>query len=190
MSYQQDLTNASYHAANNANRINQAIDHLLHQLHTLDGYPTQTVGADNPAPRGQRCITVPLETAGHPHLTPDGKPAIDRVPVTAVEDVALKRQAIGDQLADIVAHTRGILTMHLELSTMLTAAIATRATADIKPCDATGREGWKLLRESGGWADPDCTNIPARGPLCIPCYHRERRWRIEHGLPTRDTEAA
>jgi hypothetical protein len=73
---------------------------------------------------------------------------------------------------------------------MLTAAIATRATADIKPCDATGREGWKLLRESGGWADPDCTNIPARGPLCIPCYHRERRWRIEHGLPTRDTEAA
>lgn len=37
------------------------------------------------------------------------------------------------------------------------------------------------------WGRPDCHNIPAIGTLCVPCYHRERRWRTDNGLPTRAT---
>jgi hypothetical protein len=44
----------------------------------------------------------------------------------------------------------------------------------------TGRDG------NLDWGRPDCTELPGRGSLCIACYHRERRWRNDHGLPTRE----
>jgi len=188
MSYRADLDRASIQAANNAARIDQAIDHLLHQLHTLDGYPTTT---NSTGPRGQRCIRVQLEGSdGEPLTDHAGRPVTDQVPVTTVEDAALKRNQIGDQLADLAAHVHGITVMHNELARIINQAIATRITEPPKLCDATGREGYMQPRNEGGWSDLNCHNIPARGPLCIPCYHRERRWRLEHGLPTREDTAA
>lgn len=192
MSYRSELIHASLQASANAARIDQAVNHLLDELHLLDGYPTTTTGAANQGPRGQRCITVHLEDAdGEPLLDANGKPVTEQVPVTTVEDVALKRQAITDQLADLHAQARGVLTMHNQLAATITQALRTRVTVtDVKPCDATGREGYMIPRDSGGWSDLACTNIPARGTLCIPCYHRERRWRTAHGLPTREEAAA
>jgi hypothetical protein len=46
-------------------------------------------------------------------------------------------------------------------------------------CNATGRDG------AIEWADPTCTTIPSRGPLCDRCSKREYRWRTTHGLPPR-----
>jgi hypothetical protein len=57
-------------------------------------------------------------------------------------------------------------------------------------CDATGRDGWMIPRADGGWSDLNCDNVPARGKLCVGCYHRERRWRKAHDLPARHLPAA
>jgi len=188
MSYRSELIHASLQASANAARIDQAIDHLLHELHILDGYPTTT---NSTGPRGQRTIRVQLEGSdGEPLTDHHQRPVTDQVPVTTVEDVALKRHQITDRLDDLQAHVHGILTMHNELARAINDAIATRTAPPPKLCDATGREGYMEPRADGGWSDLACTNIPARGPLCIPCYHRERRWRIDHGLPTREDSAA
>jgi hypothetical protein len=50
-------------------------------------------------------------------------------------------------------------------------------------CSALGRQG------AIEWADPNCWNAPDRGPLCASCYQRERRWRQQRGLPTREFAA-
>lgn len=49
-----------------------------------------------------------------------------------------------------------------------------------KRCDATRRDG------AIEWADPTCTAVPSRGPLCDRCSKREYRWRVTHGLSRRD----
>lgn len=59
-----------------------------------------------------------------------------------------------------------------------------RRTFPVERCTATGREG------AIEWGRPDCWDSPIRGTLCAACYHRERRWRQEHGLPTREEAAA
>ena len=46
-------------------------------------------------------------------------------------------------------------------------------------CNSENREG------AIEWADPTCTRIPSRGPLCDACAKREWRWRTRHGLRPR-----
>ena len=50
-------------------------------------------------------------------------------------------------------------------------------------CSAAGREG------AIEWSRPECWEVPAKASLCAACYQRERRWRIDHGLPTREVAA-
>jgi hypothetical protein len=83
-------------------RLNPTLEHLAGQLTLFDGYPTTASGADS-QPGGQRTIAV--KHWDH------GTEAIDHVPVTSVEDAAIRRidktgdftngpQAALDELAD------------------------------------------------------------------------------------------
>lgn len=51
---------------------------------------------------------------------------------------------------------------------------------EVPRCTSTGREG------AIDWHDADCWDAPMVGPLCAKHYHKERRWRIAHGKPTRE----
>lgn len=40
------------------------------------------------------------------------------------------------------------------------------------------------------WGEPTCTELPTKANLCATCYQAERRWRLEHGVPTSEEPAA
>lgn len=153
-----------------AAQIDPATIHLIEMLATNDGMRTSTAGL---APA---TIT--------PRTHDDDDDDIDQAPPTSVEAAVLHRQTIADQLDDITAHVRGILTMYRELSKMVQRAILTHGPTQPAPrCSATGRDG------ADEWGDPRCWDIPTRSTLCARCYMRERRWRQSHGLPTREAAA-
>jgi hypothetical protein len=110
---------------------------------------------------------------------------------STTENAALRRLDIEDRVRRIRA-TLG--TIRRELGDILDAVQRDARRADeaangptVTPrCSPVGRDGWDIPRPEG-WADPACRNIPERGPLCIPCYHRERRYRDRHDLPARYT---
>lgn len=120
----------------------------------------------------------------------DGQPAGTDTPkvthtaeLTPVEAVASQRIHLGNLIDDYSDRLNTTLTVLRQLDKDMTRTLGTRTPAP-RCTGGTGRDG------NIEWGRPDCWDIPARGPLCIPCYHRERRWRQDHGLPTRDTDAA
>jgi hypothetical protein len=178
MTLRQQLHHASLLASANAARIDHATSHLAHELAILDGYATTASGADRGA-RGERTIRVDI-------CPDDPEPGWVHVPVTAVEDVALKRQDISDQLDEIHIHVRGILTMHTELARLINHAIGTRTSTPPPPeCDGRGLEGFDV------WGEP-CDRGADKAGLCARHYQRCYRWRRDHGLRplNGDNEAA
>jgi hypothetical protein len=179
MTLRQQLHHASLLASANAARIDHATSHLAHELAILDGYATTASGADRGA-RGERTIRVDI----YDHN--DNVVASDLVPVTAVEDVALKRQDLSDQLDDLHLYVRGILTMHHELIDRINRAIGTRTATPPPPeCDGRGLEGFDV------WGEP-CDRGADKAGLCARHYQRCYRWRRDHGLRplNGDNEAA
>lgn len=96
-----------------------------------------------------------------------------------VETTVLKRlpqhTTIRDQLDELDAACKILRNLERETRTILG-----RTGPPPRCTGGVGRDG------AIDWGRPDCTELPGRGPLCIACYHRERRWRNDHGLPTRD----
>jgi hypothetical protein len=138
--------------------------HIYAELHQLDGMPTIATGAGNLTLTGQRSMIV------------DG----ERVPVTSVEAVAITRLELANALDDFDDRLDATVLVLRSLLNDTRRTIATRIAYVVARCSSSGREG------AIEWARPDCWDAPIRGPLCAACYHRERRWRQEHGLPTRD----
>lgn len=147
-----------------------------------DGFPTTASGADRGSGgRGERTIAVPIiDEHGHPLIDTNGRPIVDHVPVTSVEAAVLATErvhysthAIDNQLDDAA---RALTTLERECR-RLTGILPPRA--DIKRCDSTGRDG------TIEWADPTCTTVASRGPLCDRCSKREYRWRTDRNLPAR-----
>jgi hypothetical protein len=143
------------------------------QLDVNDSMPTVTVGASGGGgSRGQRVITIKDENGNK-----DGDP----VPVTGVEQAALIRIDIPDHFGDWLDRLDATVSVLRALTRDVRHVVKDLAPKVRVPrCSASGREG------AIEWARPDCWDAPIRGPLCAACYHRERRWRQEHGLPTRD----
>jgi hypothetical protein len=107
-------------------------------------------------------------------------------PTSTTERAALKRilidtelNAYRDELNAIV-----LIVRNLRRDCQNTARRRDHAPPDTPRCNGgQGRDG------NIEWGAPDCHNIPTRHQLCDNCYMRERRWRITHGLPTRENAA-
>lgn len=146
---------------------------------------------------GDRTILVDVECPGtwlgHPCRIDGLHTHKEAVPVTAVEDYALRRTQLENHLADLEAHCKAITTIAANASRDADRLIGTHTPGlPIPRCNAEGRDGSKLPwpgiglpHETRGWADPTCTDIPTRGPLCDRCSKREYRWRLERGLTIR-----
>lgn len=103
--------------------------------------------------------------------------------LTAVEAAASQRQHVEAQLKNLADELDAVVLTLRNLHRECDRHIGTRPE-EVGRCSSTGREG------ALEWHDADCWDAPIRGPLCARHYQKERRWRIAHGLPTRDIEAA
>jgi len=141
--------------ANLAERLPTAVAVLRRELDVVDGYPASTLGD------------------GMSRSTAD---------LTSVERAADVRWMMSGNLDDLRQTADTIIELVNTLATMTNRALGTRApAADVARCrDAqAGRDG------ALDWGDPTCEELPAKGALCVACYHRERRWRIAAGLAER-----
>jgi hypothetical protein len=141
--------------ANLAERLPAAVAVLRRELDVVDGYPASTLGD------------------GMSRSTAD---------LTSVERAADVRWMMSGNLDDLRQTADTIIELVNTLATMTNRALGTRApAADVARCrDAqAGRDG------ALDWGDPTCEELPAKGALCVACYHRERRWRIAAGLAER-----
>lgn len=143
------------------------IEHLDHQLASIDGWPT----------RGD---TVNVQATSE---------------LTSVEASANARLRYSTVTADIEAGITLItVTIHDLLNTChheLRKRTISSAPRTDRICDCSGREGAIVPLDEGGWADPTCREHATKAGLCGRCYFRERRWRQSNGLPTRqDNDAA
>ena len=139
-----------------------AIDrcHLLAADH--DGYPTQAIGASPPSGR-----------------TPD-IPEDEQVKLDAVERAVAAREHWTNHRLDLEAGLRLVtVTIHDMIGACHKALRGAVEIQGPKLCDPHGREG------AIEWADYTCRKSAVKAGLCDPCYQRERRWRIAHGLDPR-----
>jgi hypothetical protein len=166
-----------------------ARNHLITQIRLINGRNTATVGAATFGSPGDRTITVLITDDNHqPILDDHGQQQYDQVPVTAVEHHVYKRDRIITQL-DYLDGEAAALT---QLATNLLTECETLTGTKTKPdrCDATALPGYLEPRppQGEGWSDLTCHDAPIRGTLCGRCYHRYRRYRIDHGHPDPLTE--
>jgi hypothetical protein len=166
--HRNDLENLALLLTIAAGQIDHMTIHLTRQLNYYDGMRTSTAGI----------ATI----VGTPRTIKDDD--LDQAPPTSVEAAVINRQRILDELEDVTVQIRGMTTMARDLMKMIQRGVATTATKAAPRCTSSGRDG------NVEWGDPNCWDMPARGPLCPRCYQRERRWRQAHGLPTRDDTAA
>lgn len=160
-----------------ATQITLARQHLTKELHHHDGLPATTTGSDSNT-RGERTIRVLITNPdGEPIPGPNGERQYDNVPVTTVEAAAIQRQHLTNMRLDLDALVRGALTTANQIAATCQQILGTRT--ETPRCTATGRDG------AIEWADPTCTAVPSRGPLCDRCSKAEYRWRKAHGLPSR-----
>jgi hypothetical protein len=162
------------------------IEHLDRQLAGIDSYPSLTVGHG------------PATTTGPPALCPRckgrGCDNCTSVDLTRVEAAAASRVRYSQVTNDLDA---GIKLLAVTIHDMLDTChhqLRSRTVANVdrgdRVCDCSGRDGALVPPTEGGWADPGCRNHVVKAGLCGGCYHRERRWRIANGLPTRQDTAA
>jgi hypothetical protein len=140
---------------NLAERFPAAVATLRREIDVVDGYPSSTLGD------GMSRSTSEL---------------------TAVERAADIRWRMSGDLDDLRHMAATIIELVNTMNTMTGKALGTRApAADVARCrDAqAGRDG--VI----DWGDATCEELPAKGALCVACYHRERRWRIGSGLTER-----
>lgn len=141
-----------------------------------------------------------LQHAAANYHAADGQPAGDngepnvtrsQSTATSTETAALTRAAIQRR----VTRARQTITeCRQQLSTLMDELHEDARRENLKHgdilktprCDASGRDGYLIPRTEDGWAELDCRNIPRNGKtgLCNGCGQRERRWRIDHNLPT------
>lgn len=192
------LIAAAHLVENLARRLPLVRTHVASQLNALG--QLHGTSYDGAGRGGQRTVTVQVDCTGtrrcfrtdcpdypdsdppphtHPCRTEGEHTHPEAVPVTAVEDYAIQRANIDNHLADLEAHAAAIATITANALRDCDRIIGVRLIDTIPRCDPTGRDG------AIEWADPTCTAVPSRGPLCDRCSKREWRWRTAHGLPPR-----
>jgi hypothetical protein len=134
-------------------------------IHTIDGYP---VGTDAPK------VTATTE------LTTVEQAADQRIRLTVGWDGETVQRNLRWIAETMDAAVRNLSDLHRECDRI----IGEREAAP-RCSGGVGREG------ALEWGRPDCWEVPrsVNSPLCVQCYHRERRWRIAHQLPTRSDAA-
>ncbi|MEJ7724316.1 MAG: hypothetical protein WKF64_08430 [Ilumatobacteraceae bacterium] len=154
--------------------IDALIGHLEFLRHELD--TAETILLD----QRRRIDTWTTDTADNPgRVTGGGEPT------STIERAVLARTAIDTQLRSHreELHAAELTVRNLRNDcqrTMRHEGAAFELELPAPPrCDAAGRDG------AIEWADPTCTNVPSRGPLCDRCSKREYRWRTRHDLPPR-----
>ncbi len=149
-------------AENLATLAPDALTHLQHLEHAIDGWPT----------RGDAV-----------HVSGTG----GDVTLNAVEAAAEARLRHSLDRADIQA---GIRLLEVTCKDLLEACHhALRGATTVEGprlCDPSGREGSLVPLDDGGWADWTCRDAAVKNGLCDRHYHKERRWRAANGLPARD----
>ena len=152
-----------------ADEIAKAQDHILRELAVTDGYPS--------GPGGDKI------TGGTSELTP-------------VERAAEQRGLLRADLEQMREDVRTIATIAHSALTVARKAQRTRLVRTPPAlCDGRSFEGadqaWTphSRHPDNGWHDPNCREAADESGLCPRCRIRERRWRDEHGLNPRSSNA-
>jgi hypothetical protein len=82
---------------------------------------------------------------------------------------------VSDHWDALQDHARALATV---LADMLAIVAVYERTLhpDVPRCSADPT--WPGYHETDAWHDPSCEAVPAKGPQCVACYHRRRRWSI------------
>jgi len=191
----QRLVAAAHLVENLAALATDVRQHVAVEMRHIDGYAAKASAAgpeerSTPARRSHasdmdRWCTVDVPSdddpdefvdCGKPRPCPDHDGPVE---LTAVERAAGERMRLEQRYADFVALLDGLALMTAEATAAAHSLLGHRAAIDVPRCSSTGRDG------AIEWADPTCSAVPSRGPLCDRCAKREYRWRSSRGLTQR-----
>lgn len=149
--------------------VAQALAHLSEEIAVCDGYPSSTLS--------------------------DGMPP-GSAELTSVERAVDGRQFATRSVDQIHDDIEALASLAASLRYVASHALGTRLRVDVALCDGREFEGSSIewvpnsRDPDNGWHDPMCREAADASKLCPRCRLRERRWRDEHGIAQRSTNAA
>jgi hypothetical protein len=134
-------------------KLPAARDHLLVELHHLDGMPG---GSDAPKVQASSELT-----------------AVERA-VAGRANVQARLKDLDDNL-----HAASLILRHLRSD--CDKILGTRF--EVPRCDGgVGYEGYMIPQADGGWSNPSCANVPSDGrKTCDQCRGRASTWKRRRG---------
>lgn len=147
-----------------ATGLYSALEALQRAERDIDGYPTSTLS--DGLPRGQSEDT-----------------SVERA-LEAMFHIKGERETFRDDLDTLVS-------LIDSMAYMVSACLGRYTPPAIVKTECDGRKlqgsSTPYVRNSkspdNGWYDSGCKNVPFRSGLCVSCFHRARRWRLENDLP-------
>lgn len=151
----------------------------------LQRYAALVLGLALEASKAQHDIADELSLLGFPSTSrggtttgdDDGPVARDAV---RIHELTAWREDLRDWINDLGPRIDVGVHIIKQIRRLPPAAMGAKLCAE----NQQGRQG------SIEWGDATCTELPTKNGLCVACYHRERRWRVERDLPTSEAPAA